>query len=161
MSKLTTLSIVAIITTCLVNAGCGKGQQQNSSSQQQPKGVNSMSQRIKTDSGLEYIVLQEGSGATPQVGQMITAHYTGWLNANGEPGIKFDSSVDRGEPLSFKIGIGYVIPGWDEGLISMKIGEKRRLFIPADLGYGSRGAGRIIPPNASLIFDVELISVGK
>jgi len=113
--------------------------------------------RTRNASGLEYEILQEGSGATPSAGKMVTVHYTGWLNNNGEPGKKFDSSVDRGQPFTFKIGVGQVIHGWDEGVMSMKIGEKRRLFIPSSLGYGSRGAGSVIPANANLIFDVELI----
>lgn len=116
--------------------------------------------RKKTDSGLEYEVLEEGSGQSPKVGQKVTVHYTGWLNKEGNPGSKFDSSVDRGKPFSFIIGVGYVIPGWDEGVLDMKPGEKRRLYIPSDLGYGSQGAGNAIPPNADLIFDVELLKVG-
>lgn len=116
--------------------------------------------KVKTDSGLEYEILQEGSGESPQAGQQVTVHYTGWLNQDGQPGTKFDSSVDRGQPFVFAIGVGMVIKGWDEGVLSMKVGEKRRLFIPAELGYGARGAGAAIPPNADLIFDVELISFG-
>jgi peptidylprolyl isomerase len=115
--------------------------------------------RTKTASGLEYEILQEGSGVSPSKGQLVTVHYTGWLNNNGACGKKFDSSIDRGKPFDFPIGMGYVIQGWDEGVMSMKIGEKRRLFIPSNLGYGSRGAGASIPPHAGLIFDVELIQV--
>ena len=117
--------------------------------------------RKKTDSGLEYEILKEGTGATPKPGQQVTVHYTGWLAKDGQADLnsKFDSSVDRGEPFSFKIGLGYVIAGWDEGVLSMKVGEKRRLIIPSQLGYGSRGAGRVIPANADLIFDVELLKV--
>jgi peptidylprolyl isomerase len=115
--------------------------------------------RTKTPSGLEYTILQEGSGVSPQRGNRVTVHYTGWLNAQEQPGAKFDSSVDRGTPFTFTIGIGQVIQGWDEGVASMKVGEKRRLFIPARLGYGAHGAGRSIPPHANLIFDVELISI--
>lgn len=117
-------------------------------------------ERKKTDSGLEYGVIKEGTGASPEAGQKVTVHYTGWLDNNGETGTKFDSSVDRGQPFVFTIGIGQVIRGWDEGVMSMKVGEKRRLYIPANLGYGARGAGRIIPANANLIFDVDLIKVG-
>jgi len=113
----------------------------------------------KSETGLEWEVLSEGVGETPDVGKTVTVHYTGWLDENGEPGKKFDSSVDRGQKFSFKIGVGMVIPGWDEGVMNMKVGEKRRIFIPADLAYGSRGAGGVIPPNAALIFDVELFSV--
>ncbi|MCL4361434.1 FKBP-type peptidyl-prolyl cis-trans isomerase [Candidatus Dependentiae bacterium] len=115
--------------------------------------------RVKTDSGLEYEVLQEGTGDFPKKGKPVTVHYTGWLDNKGEPGKKFDSSIDRGEPFTFTIGVGHVIRGWDEGVMSMKVGEKRRLIIPSNLGYGARGAGGIIPPNATLIFDVELLKV--
>lgn len=116
--------------------------------------------RTRTASGLEYEVLQEGSGASPRAGQMVTVHYTGWLNKDGEPsGQPFDSSFKRNQPFSFKIGVGQVIQGWDEGVMSMKIGEKRRIFIPSQLGYGSRGAGAVIPANANLIFDVELLQI--
>lgn len=115
--------------------------------------------RNKTSSGLEYEITQPGSGTSPRKGQRVTVHYTGWLDTNGQPGKKFDSSVDRGTPFTFVIGIGQVIPGWDEGVMTMKVGEKRRLFIPASLGYGARGAGAAIPPHANLIFDVELLKV--
>jgi len=86
-------------------------------------------------------------------------HYTGWLDNNGQPGTKFDSSLDRKQPFTFIIGFGMVIKGWDEGVMSMKIGEKRRLFIPSSLGYGAHGAGNLIPPHKNLIFDVELLNV--
>ena len=90
--------------------------------------------RQKTPSGLEYEIMHEGSGASPERGKKVTVHYTGWLNEDGQPGTKFDSSVDRGRPFTFNIGLGQVIRGWDEGVMGMKIGEKRRLFIPAELG---------------------------
>lgn len=106
-----------------------------------------------TASGLEYWVLQPGTGATAQRGQNVKVHYTGWLTS----GQKFDSSVDRGQPFQFGLGQGQVIKGWDEGVAGMKVGETRLLRIPPDLGYGSRGAGRAIPPNATLLFQVELI----
>ena len=108
-----------------------------------------------TETGLKYVDLKEGTGASPKSGQMVVVHYTGTLT----DGKKFDSSVDRGQPFAFKIGVGQVIKGWDEGILSMKIGGKRKLMIPANLGYGARGAGDVIPPNAELIFDVELIEV--
>ena len=114
---------------------------------------------VKKDSGLSYQVLTPSTGTKPKVGQTVTVHYSGYLNNNGELGKKFDSSVDRGTPFSTKIGVGYVIAGWDEGLLDMQVGEKRRLYIPAKLGYGARGAGAAIPPNADLIFDVELLAV--
>ena len=112
-----------------------------------------------TASGLQYQIITSGNGAHPKPGQKITVHYSGWLSNNGQPGTKFDSSVDRGTPFSFIVGVGQVIRGWDEGLLLMSVGEKRRLIIPANLGYGARGAGGVIPPNATLIFDVELIAI--
>ena len=121
------------------------------------KGNSSMT-RNKTNSGLEYEIIQQGTGVSPQKGQRVTVHYTGWLNDRGNLGKKFDSSVDRGKPFVFIIGAGQVIQGWDEGVISMKVGEKRRLYIPSQLGYSIYGAG-MIPPNADLIFDVELLNV--
>ena len=110
---------------------------------------------ITTASGLQYIDLKVGTGATAQTGQTVTVHYTGWL----ENGKKFDSSVDRGQPFSFPLGAGRVIKGWDEGVQGMKAGGKRKLIIPSNLGYGARGAGGVIPPNATLIFEVELLGV--
>lgn len=111
---------------------------------------------ITTDSGLQYVDLVEGTGAMPQPGQRVTVHYTGTL----EDGTQFDSSRDRGRPFTFNIGVGQVIKGWDEGVGTMRVGGRRKLVIPASLGYGTRGAGGVIPPNATLIFDVELISLG-
>lgn len=108
-----------------------------------------------TASGLKYYDFAVGSGATPQKGQQVTVHYTGWLT----DGKKFDSSLDRGEAFAFPIGAGQVIRGWDEGVISMKVGGKRQLVIPPELGYGARGAGGVIPANATLIFEVELLGV--
>lgn len=110
---------------------------------------------VTTPSGLKYVEIQEGTGASPERGQTVVVHYTGTL----EDGKKFDSSRDRNQPFRFKIGIGQVIKGWDEGLSTMKVGGRRQLIIPADLGYGSRGAGGVIPPNATLIFDVELLDI--
>ena len=109
---------------------------------------------ITTDSCLQYIDVEVGTGESPKPGQMVRVHYTGVL----ENGTKFDSSVDRNEPFEFPIGQGRVIKGWDEGVLTMKIGGKRKLVIPAELGYGSRGIGPI-PPNSTLIFDVELLGV--
>jgi peptidylprolyl isomerase len=113
----------------------------------------------KTDSGLEIADDKEGTGAEPKTGQTCVMHYTGWLWKDGARGKKFDSSVDRREPFSFTIGAGEVIKGWDEGVATMKVGGKRRLRIPAKLGYGARGAGEDIPPNATLLFEVELLKV--
>ena len=112
---------------------------------------------VTTASGLKYVDVVVGKGASPTAGKMVKVHYTGTL----ENGKKFDSSVDRKEPFSFTIGVGQVIPGWDEGVMSMKVGGKRKLIIPAKLGYGARGAGGDIPPNATLLFDVELLDVAK
>jgi peptidylprolyl isomerase len=120
---------------------------------------NMTSSITRTNSGLGYEILSAGAGAKPKAGQTVTVHYTGYLDQNGKLGQKFDSSVDRGMPFSTAIGVGRVIAGWDEGLQDMQVGEKRRLYIPSKLGYGARGAGAVIPPNADLIFDVELIAV--
>jgi len=112
-------------------------------------------EEIVTSSGLQYIDQVVGTGEVAKAGQTVSVHYTGWL----ENGTKFDSSVDRGQPFSFPLGAGRVIKGWDEGVQGMKVGGKRRLTIPANLGYGPRGAGGVIPPNATLVFDVELLGV--
>ena len=112
------------------------------------------SQPQTTKSGLQFIEIQEGTGASPATGNKVTVHYTGYLTS----GKKFDSSVDRNQPFTFVIGYGQVIKGWDEGVASMKVGGKRKLIIPSELGYGTRGAGTAIPPSAELIFDVELIN---
>lgn len=111
---------------------------------------------VTTPSGLQYIDTEEGTGATPEAGQTVYVHYTGLLT----DGTKFDSSLDRNRPFSFRLGAGQVIRGWDEGISTMKVGGKRRLIIPPELGYGARGAGGVIPPNATLIFDVELLRIG-
>ena len=108
-----------------------------------------------TASCLQFIDMAIGSGDSPATGKNVTVHYTGWLT-NGK---KFDSSVDRNSPFTFIIGYGQVIKGWDEGVATMKIGGRRKLIIPAELGYGRRGAGAVIPPNAELIFDVELLGI--
>ena len=114
---------------------------------------------MTTQSGLKITDSKIGTGATPKPGQTCIVHYTGWLYENGAKGKKFDSSVDRGQPFEFPVGMHRVIAGWDEGVASMKVGGKRTLIIPPDLGYGARGAGGVIPPNATLIFDVELLGV--
>jgi FKBP-type peptidyl-prolyl cis-trans isomerase FkpA len=114
---------------------------------------------VTTSTGLQIIDTKPGTGASPRSGQTVVVHYTGWLYENGAKGKKFDSSVDRGETFEFPIGQGRVIKGWDEGVMSMKIGGKRTLIIPPALGYGARGAGGAIPPNATLMFDVELLGV--
>jgi FKBP-type peptidyl-prolyl cis-trans isomerase len=110
---------------------------------------------VKTASGLEYVDLQEGKGDAAKYGQTVEVHYTGWL----KDGTKFDSSKDRGRPFVFPLGEGKVIKGWDEGVSGMKVGGKRKLTIPPHLGYGARGAGGVIPPNATLLFEVELLKI--
>ena len=111
---------------------------------------------VTTDSGLQYEDLTTGEGAEVSGrGQTVVVHYTGWL----EDGTKFDSSLDRNDPFSFPVDAGYVIKGWDEGVVGMKIGGKRKLTIPADLGYGASGAGGVIPPNATLIFEIDLLEI--
>lgn len=112
-------------------------------------------QEVTTPTGLKYLDQVVGTGDVAVAGKTASVHYTGWL----ENGKKFDSSVDRGQPFSFPLGAGRVIKGWDEGVQGMKVGGKRKLTIPSELGYGSRGAGGVIPPNATLIFDVELLGV--
>lgn len=112
---------------------------------------------VTTATGLRYTDEVVGTGAQPRAGQSVQVHYTGWLDEGGKKGKKFDSSRDRGQPFSFPLGQGQVIAGWDEGVASMKVGGRRTLIIPASLGYGARGAGGVIPPNATLIFDVELL----
>ena len=114
-----------------------------------------MAEKI-TDTGLKYEDLEEGTGAEAEAGQRVTVHYTGWLT----DGTKFDSSVERNQPFSFALGKGQVIRGWDEGVQGMKVGGRRKLTIPPQLGYGARGAGGVIPPNATLVFEVELLDVG-
>lgn len=116
---------------------------------------NSNEEQVTTASGLQYVDIVEGTGDTPQTGQKVQVHYTGTL----EDGKKFDSSRDRGTPFTFTIGVGQVIKGWDEGVATMKVGGRRKLIIPPNLGYGAQGAGGVIPPNATLIFDVELLGI--
>ena len=114
---------------------------------------------VTTASGLQMIDTKVGTGASPRPNQTAVVHYTGWIYENGVKGKKFDSSVDRNEPFEFPIGQRRVIAGWDEGVATMKVGGKRTLIIPPELGYGARGAGGVIPPNATLMFDVELLGV--
>jgi FKBP-type peptidyl-prolyl cis-trans isomerase len=116
-------------------------------------------QVIEMPNGLKYTDTKTGDGATATPGSKVSVHYTGWLYNNGAKGAKFDSSVDRGQPFQFTLGARQVIAGWDEGVAGMKVGGKRTLIIPPELGYGARGAGGVIPPNATLMFDVELLGV--
>jgi FKBP-type peptidyl-prolyl cis-trans isomerase FkpA len=116
-------------------------------------------QVIEMPNGLKYTDDTAGNGAEATAGKKVSVHYTGWLYNNGVKGAKFDSSVDRGQPFQFTLGAHQVIAGWDEGVAGMKVGGKRTLIIPPELGYGARGAGGVIPPNATLMFDVELLGV--
>lgn len=110
-----------------------------------------------TETGVRYEVIREGTGPSPKRGDSVTVNYTGWL----EDGTKFDSSVDRNRPFTFKLGVGQVIQGWDDGVATMNVGGISKFYIPPELGYGNRGAGGVIPPNATLIFEVELLSIKK
>ena len=139
---------VAIASTTLLAAGAAA-----------PAIAQTPGRTMTTASGLQITDTQVGTGASPKTGQTCVMHYTGWLYQNGAKGQKFDSSVDRGQPFEFPLGLGRVIKGWDEGVASMKVGGKRTLIIPPELGYGARGAGGVIPPNATLMFDVELLDV--
>ncbi len=118
-------------------------------------GADEVGKEVTTESGLKYVDLVIGTGRPAELGDTATVHYTGWL----ENGTQFDSSRDRNEPFSFRVGAGHVIKGWDEGVQGMKVGGKRKLIIPPDLGYGARGAGHVIPPNATLTFEVELLGL--
>lgn len=149
----TLLGFMPVIGILCFLSGCAKSGSQDQSSSGIPM-VNNVPS-ITTPSGLQYQVLKEGNGFVAQSGRHVRVHYTGWLTN----GTKFDSSVDRGEPFEFNLGQGQVIRGWDEGVAGMKVGEKRRLTIPPGLGYGEHGAGGTIPPNATLVFDVELLGV--
>ena len=124
-----------------------------------PAAAQTQGKTMTTDSGLKIVDTTVGTGASPKTGQICVMHYTGWLSEGGAKGKKFDSSVDRGSPFEFPIGMKRVIAGCDEGVASMKVGGKRTLIIPPELGYGARGAGGVIPPNATLIFDVELLAL--
>jgi peptidylprolyl isomerase len=146
MKRLTTLSLAAIVALALT-APRALGDEKMEGKMQ------------KTPSGLMWEDVTVGTGAQPKTGQTAVVHYTGWLWENGKKGKKFDSSVDRGEPFSFPVGRGRVIKGWDEGVATMKVGGKRNLMIPPSLGYGASGAGGVIPGNATLFFEVELLEV--
>ena len=142
--------VTALTAMCSVTAIAGQ-------EQTAAKSKTTAAKTVTTASGLKYTDVKVGSGASPVKGKQVKVHYTGTL----ENGKKFDSSVDRNEPFSFVIGVGQVIPGWDEGVMGMKVGGKRKLIIPSKLGYGAAGAGSVIPPNATLLFDVELLDVAK
>lgn len=141
MKRMTWLLSLAVVAACLLQiAGADEKKEEKV---------------IKTDSGLKYVELKEGDGTAAKKGDTVEVHYTGWL----KDGKKFDSSVDRGEPFVFPLGAGKVIKGWDEGVAGMKPGGKRKLIIPSELGYGKRGAGNVIPPDAELTFEVELLKI--
>jgi len=150
---------ITVCASCFLTAGCDKPQETKMADQTKAVPIN---ENIKTlASGLKLEVLQAApaNAKQPTAGKKVTVHYTGWLDENGKLGKKFDSSVDRNEKFTFIVGIGQVIKGWDEGIMNMHVGEKCRFTIPAHLGYGARGAGGVIPGNATLIFDVELFDV--
>ena len=141
-------TIVALVTVVLVTTAC-------SDSGGTGDGMSNITELLKTD-------VRQGDGNEAVAGRNVTVHYTGWLYNESAPdhkGKKFDSSRDRSEPFSFRLGGGQVIPGWDQGVAGMKVGGQRTLTIPPGLGYGARGAGGAIPPNATLVFDVELLDV--
>ena len=150
MQKVSLLLTFIALTAAMVFAQAGMKHTDNS----KPTDVSSM-KSTKTPDGLEYWDIKEGSGQVAKSGDTVVVHYTGWLTS----GKKFDSSVDRGQPFDFSLGRGMVIKGWDEGVQGMKVGGTRRLTIPPQLGYGARGAGGVIPPNATLVFEVELLDV--
>lgn len=133
---------------CLTTSAMSAGEAPSS-------GKPSAGKLVTTESGLQYVDLVVGTGRQAELGDTATVHYTGWL----EDGTKFDSSLDRGQPFSFRVGAGQVIKGWDEGVGTMREGGKRKLIIPPNLGYGPRGAGRVIPPNATLTFEVEVLKL--
>jgi peptidylprolyl isomerase len=143
--------------TLLLTIGCQRASDQAGSvSGTSGEKASAMEEKMeKTASGLQYVDTKVGTGASPQTGQTAVVHYTGWL----VDGKKFDSSKDRGQPFTFAVGRGQVIKGWDEGVATMKVGGVRKLIIPPELGYGARGAGGVIPPNATLTFEVELLEI--
>ena len=157
-----TYNLVALTMACSLIMSCGKAKEEKAEEQkttaEQTKGT--MNEITRTATGLGYKILTAAPEGAQEAkpGDQVSVHYTGWLDNHGEAGTKFDSSVDRGTPFQFPLGAGRVIQGWDQGVAGMKIGEKRRLYIPSELGYGARGAGGAIPPNADLIFDVELLA---
>ncbi len=157
MMKTTFLLLSAAFTAALLAAPALADEPKPTAAPEAAK--KSETKMTKTPSGLQYEDVKVGTGASPQKGQTCVMHYTGWLWEDGAKGKKFDSSVDRGSPFSFPLGQGRVIKGWDEGVATMKVGGKRLLLIPADLAYGSRGAGGVIPPNATLLFEVELLEI--
>jgi FKBP-type peptidyl-prolyl cis-trans isomerase FkpA len=158
------LPLAAAWCCAVMLTSCGqKSTSEKTEPQPQHHEEQTMNKRTTLPSGLSYEILTpatDTNAASPQARQRVVVHYTGWLEqADGTRGKQFDSSVDRKQPFVFILGIGQVIKGWDEGVKDMKVGEKRRLYIPSNLAYGPQGAGGIIPPNAPLIFDVELLGI--
>lgn len=152
-------SLSCLVVVILATSGCSwSASKKNDNKDVVTKKDNQVNTLV---TGLKYIVLKEAPAEAqkPTKGAKASVHYTGWLDNNGKEGKKFDSSVDRGQPFEFNVGIGQVIKGWDLGVADMKVGEKRRLFISPELGYGAFGAGNVIPGNATLIFDVELLAI--
>lgn len=148
---ITTLALLTVLTVA-----CERGPDAGHDTGTAGEKAGTMAENMETTpSGLQYVDVQVGTGASPQKGQTAVVHYTGWL----VDGKKFDSSKDRGQPFSFAVGRGQVIKGWDEGVATMKVGGTRKLVIPPDLAYGARGAGGVIPPNATLTFEVELLEI--
>lgn len=153
-----------LVAGLLSGCGCDMAKKTESKEETKTETVQNEAEKTvtKTDSGLQYEVLQPAAVADahkPEAGKKVTVHYTGYLEKDGQPGDKFDSSLDRNQPFSFVIGAGTVIKGWEEGVKTMAVGEKRRLVIPSNLGYGEQGFPGVIPGNATLIFDVELLEV--
>ena len=140
--------ILPVLLILLLIFACSKNEEQTADTAAEP---------VTTESGLQYIDLKVGEGDVAEAGNTVTVHYTGTF----QDGRKFDSSLDRGQPFTFPLGAGQVIKGWDEGVAGMKVGGKRRLIIPPDLAYGEQGAGAVIPPNSTLVFEVELLKVSK
>ncbi len=162
MMRLSLLTTVAILMAAFVAGGCGDAPKQKTEADQGTAApeTESTSQWVTTESGLRYLDHVIGDGEVAVSGMTVEVHYTGWLWLDGQRGDKFDSSHDRGVPFKFALGAGRVIRGWDEGVAGMKVGGKRELIISPELGYGARGAGNVIPPDATLNFEVELLSVG-
>ncbi|MDQ5891129.1 MAG: hypothetical protein QG604_1003 [Candidatus Dependentiae bacterium] len=164
MKKSVTLGVVVGVLSCVVGCNWRTMFKKSEPTVQVMEKGEAVSSVVKTASGLSYTVITSPAenAASPKKGSVAQVHYTGWLaDENGEPVIakKFDSSVDRKQPFAFRVGVGMVIAGWDEGVMGMKVGEKRRFVIPPHLGYGAQGAGKLIPANATLVFDVELLNV--